>query len=149
MAKNEAHFWQHKTLDEMNSSEWESLCDGCGLCCLHKFEDVETEQLEYTCVKCQYLDGDRRCQVYSERTQQVPECLNVRDIPKAQYRWLPESCAYRRLHEGKQLPDWHPLLTGDTRAMIDGDYAVGEWAIPDTNLEVTEDFIVKIKLSTT
>lgn len=149
MTKNEAHFWQHKTLDEMNSSEWESLCDGCGLCCLHKFEDVETEQLEYTCVKCQHLDSDRRCHVYSNRTQQVPECLNVRDIPKAQYRWLPESCAYRRLHEGKQLPDWHPLLTGDTGAMVDGGYAVGEWAIPDGNLEVTEDFIVKIKLSTT
>lgn len=141
-------FWHDKTLDEMTTEEWESLCDGCGLCCLHKFEDIQTEVVEFTCVKCQHLDGARRCGVYANRIAQVEGCLNVRDIPRAQYRWLPESCAYRRLDAGRDLPDWHPLLTGDQRAMEAGGYCVGDWAVGDDQVaQVDEDFIVKIKHS--
>jgi len=132
----------------MSDAEWESLCDGCGLCCLHKFEDVQTQAVEFTCVKCQHLDEHRRCGVYSDRTDRVADCLNVRDIPREHYRWLPESCAYRRLDEGRQLPDWHPLLTGDRNAMEQGGYCVGDWAISDDQVDqLDEDFIVIIKSS--
>lgn len=143
-------FWQHKSLDEMTTMEWESLCDGCGLCCLHKFEDIQTEVVEFTCVKCQHLDSARRCGVYANRIGLVDGCLNVRDIPRTDYRWLPESCAYRRLDEGRELPKWHPLITGDRTAMEEGGYCVGDWAIGDDQVEhVDEDFIVTIKVSPT
>ncbi len=143
-----APFWETTPLEAMTHTEWESLCDGCGLCCLHKFEDIETEALEFTCVKCQHLGENRRCQVYSERVERVEGCLDIRDISRAEYRWLPESCAYRRLAEGKSLPDWHPLLTGDHAAMEAAGHCVGDWAISDALVvEVDEDFIVRIKAS--
>lgn len=132
----------------MTDSEWESLCDGCGLCCLHKFEDIDTEEVEFTCVKCRHLGADRRCQVYGTRTLAVEGCLDIREISRAEYRWLPESCAYRRLAENKPLPQWHPLLTGHPEAMEKGGYCVGDWAIPDDQVDcVDEDFIVRIKAS--
>ena len=144
MTKPAKPFWETKTLDQMTDREWELLCDGCGLCCLHKFEDEETQALEFTCVKCQHLDSQRQCQVYSNRTEQVPDCLNIRDIPTDHYRWLPESCAYRRLNAGQPLPNWHPLLTGSSDAMEQGGHGVGDWAISDKGIDVTEDFIIKI-----
>jgi len=140
-------FWEEKTLVEMTDSEWESLCDGCGLCCLHKLEDVETLQVEFTCVKCRYLNTARQCEVYEKRTDMVEDCLNVRDLDPEYYRWLPESCAYRRVHEGKSLPDWHPLIAGSRRAMEEGGYAVGDWAISDRLATPDADFIVRIKAS--
>ena len=77
-------FWEQKTLSEMTDAEWESLCDGCGLCCLHKLEDVETLLVEFTCVKCRYLGTSRQCEVYDERVDIVDDCLNVRDLgPRA------------------------------------------------------------------
>ena len=140
-------FWEQKTLSEMTDSEWESLCDGCGLCCLHKLEDVETLQVEFTCVKCRYLGANRQCEVYDQRVDIVDDCLNVRDLDPEHYRWLPESCAYRRLEEGRPLPKWHPLLAGNDRAMEKGGYAVGDWAISDHSVTADVDFIVRIKAS--
>lgn len=140
-------FWEEKQLKEMTTSEWESLCDGCGLCCLHKLEDIETLSVEFTCVKCKYLNEQRRCDVYSKRIQQVDGCLNVRDMEPENYRWLPDSCAYRRIQENKPLPVWHPLITGDMEAMEEGGYTVGDWAISDGLVDPDSDFIVRIKAS--
>lgn len=138
-------FWEHVCLANMTDAQWESLCDGCGLCCLHKFEDVETSELHYTCVKCRFLADQRQCGVYSERTLRVEGCLDIREIPVEQYRWLPESCAYRRLANDQPLPSWHPLMTGDSKQMAALGIGVGDWAIPDDQVdEVDEDFIVNL-----
>ena len=140
-------FWEKKTLPEMTDSEWEALCDGCGLCCLHKLEDIETLQVEFTCVKCRHLDQKRQCEVYDKRVDLVEDCLNVRDLDPEYYRWLPESCAYRRINEGRPLPNWHPLIVGHDQAMEGGGYAVGDWAISDAIATPDADFIVRIKAS--
>jgi uncharacterized cysteine cluster protein YcgN (CxxCxxCC family) len=106
-------FWQQKSLQDMSREEWESLCDGCGKCCLNKLEDEETGEIAYTRVICRYFDEETcRCQVYAERKKRVPTCVvltpgNLKDLP-----WMPSTCAYRLLFEGKELPAWHPLITG-------------------------------------
>ena len=107
-------FWKRKSLAEMSKSEWESLCDGCALCCLQKLEDEETGDVYFTDIACRLLDTKTcRCTDYSSRAKKVADCLVLSvDEPEA-FHWLPGSCAYRRLAEGKDLPEWHPLLTGD------------------------------------
>jgi uncharacterized cysteine cluster protein YcgN (CxxCxxCC family) len=107
-------FWEVKKLEEMSTVEWESLCDGCAKCCLLKLEDDETGEVHYTKVVCRYLDQEQcRCTVYPQRNELVPACvwLTREDIPK--FHWLPMTCAYRLLAEGKPLPEWHPLVSGD------------------------------------
>ncbi|MDX1588598.1 MAG: YcgN family cysteine cluster protein [Oleiphilaceae bacterium] len=107
-------FWQRKRLDEMTDREWESLCDGCGRCCLNKLEDEEDGALYFTDLACRHLDSRQcRCTVYEHRLQKVPDCLDIRALKKEHYHWLPSSCAYRRLHEGRPLASWHPLVSGD------------------------------------
>lgn len=107
-------FWKRKSLAEMSKHEWESLCDGCALCCLQKLEDEETGDVYFTDVACRLLDTQTcRCTSYAARAKKVTDCLVLSvDEPEA-FNWLPESCAYRRLADGKDLPEWHPLLTGD------------------------------------
>ena len=137
-------FWESKQLREMSDAEWESLCDGCGLCCLHKLEDVETSEVEFTCIKCRYLDQSRRCGVYEKRAEFVEDCLNIRNLHTEYYRWLPESCAYRRVHEQRPLPEWHPLIAGSSQLMEEGGYAVGAWAISDSIASPDPEFIVRL-----
>lgn len=118
--KTQLKFWQEKSLQEMNQQEWESLCDGCGKCCLHKLEDEESQELAYTRVICRYFDEKScQCQVYEQRLTLVPQCVklspqNLKDLP-----WMPSTCAYRLLYEGKELPDWHPLLSGNRQAIAE------------------------------
>jgi|TARA_B110000305_G_scaffold172596_1_gene190708 uncharacterized cysteine cluster protein YcgN (CxxCxxCC family) len=140
-------FWETKTLEQLDDSEWESLCDGCGLCCLNKYEDPDTLEVEFTCVKCKHLNPERRCSVYNKRTIAVSGCLDIRDLPKTQYHWLPETCAYRRLSENRPLPQWHPLKAEGSQAMVKGGYCISEWAISDDEVDVDEDFIIKLKVS--
>ncbi|HFD81470.1 MAG TPA: YcgN family cysteine cluster protein, partial [Gammaproteobacteria bacterium] len=100
-------FWKHKPLDELDREEWESLCDGCGRCCLLKIEDEDSGELYYTNVACRYYDNDRsRCSCYGDRTERVPECIRVTPEVAREARWLPDTCAYRLLAEGKPLFDW-------------------------------------------
>ncbi|WP_444945676.1 YcgN family cysteine cluster protein [Microbulbifer sp. VTAC004] len=111
-------FWRRKTLEQMNSSEWEALCDGCGRCCIHSLEDEETGEVYSTNVACRLLDTySCRCSQYSRRKVLVPGCiqLQVEDVPE--FGWLPSTCAYRCLSEGRSLPDWHPLISGDTESV--------------------------------
>lgn len=111
-------FWKRKSLAEMSAEEWESLCDGCALCCLQKMEDEETGDVYFTDIACRLLDTETcRCTNYAERASLVPDCLVLSaDHPDA-FHWLPDSCAYRRLADGKELPAWHPLLTGDPNSV--------------------------------
>jgi uncharacterized cysteine cluster protein YcgN (CxxCxxCC family) len=114
-----APFWQTKTLDEMTPEEWESLCDGCGRCCLHKLRDEETEALSYTNVACRLLDtATCRCSDYESRFTHVPDCIQLTPQTLREVDWLPPSCAYRRIEEGRGLAPWHPLRSGTTRTVL-------------------------------
>ncbi|MFC5067778.1 YcgN family cysteine cluster protein [Flaviflagellibacter deserti] len=107
-------FWETKTLAEMTVGEWESLCDGCGRCCLVKLEDEDSGEIAYTDVGCRLLDADKcRCTNYPGRQMAVPECVALSPTNLAGLNWMPPTCAYRLLASGKPLPDWHPLVTGD------------------------------------
>lgn len=106
-------FWEVKPLTEMNQQEWESLCDGCARCCLIKLEDEDSGDIHYTNVVCDLLDLENcRCTAYQSRSQLVPECVVVSPEVLDQLHWMPSTCAYRLLWEGKPLPEWHPLVSG-------------------------------------
>jgi len=110
----EEPFWRRKTLEEMTRGEWESLCDGCGKCCLHKLEDIDTGAIAFTRVACRMLDLDScRCKDYPNRKKHVPDCVRLTPTRVNKIDWLPKSCAYRLVNEGKDLYWWHPLVSGD------------------------------------
>jgi len=112
-------FWQAKPLANLTPEEWESLCDGCGKCCLWRLEDAKSGAITYTNIACRMLDPHTaRCHDYAGRRRQVPECFVVDPQFLQQHpRNLPVTCAYRRLAEGAELPAWHPLLTGDAQSV--------------------------------
>lgn len=111
-------FWRVKRLDEMTREEWESLCDGCAKCCLVKLEDEGTGELEYTDIACRLLDAETcRCSDYANRSVRVPDCVTLTPKNLEDIDWMPPSCAYRLLKEGKDLPWWHPLISGEYEAV--------------------------------
>lgn len=106
-------FWLEKKLEEMTFEEWESLCDGCGYCCLVKLEDADTGKVYKTSVACKLLDIETcRCKDYEHRLKKVPGCLKLTPDNLGDIDWLPDSCAYKLLEAGKALPNWHPLIGG-------------------------------------
>jgi uncharacterized cysteine cluster protein YcgN (CxxCxxCC family) len=111
-------FWKEKKLNEMTSEEWESLCDGCGLCCLIRLEDEDSGEIVLTNIACKYLDLNTcRCTDYKNRKVNVPDCWKITPENIDQIYWMPDTCAYKLLYQGRDLYDWHPLITGDKNSV--------------------------------
>ncbi len=135
----ESQFWKKKSLKEMSSDEWEALCDGCGRCCLHKLEDEDTGETFHTRVACRLLDIQQcRCSHYAQRKEMEPDCVVVTPLLAANLDWIPKTCAYRRLAEGKDLEPWHPLVSGDPGSVHRAGISVRDIAMPETEVEEDE-----------
>ncbi|BCX88923.1 conserved hypothetical protein [Methylomarinovum tepidoasis] len=136
-------FWRRKSLAEMTEAEWESLCDRCGRCCLHKIEDIDTGEILFTNVVCALFDlAGGRCTRYRIRRQLVPDCLDLKEgLPPL--HWLPQTCAYRLLAESKPLPWWHPLVSGDPETVHEAGISIRSFAIPETEVEDVHDHVVE------
>jgi uncharacterized protein len=119
MAQRVRDFWKRKTLAELDQQEWESLCDGCGLCCLQKLEDEDdAASIYYTRIACKLLDRTTcQCTDYANRRRQVPDCIQLTPDDAAAFAWLPPTCGYRLVAEGEDLPPWHHLICGDRKAV--------------------------------
>jgi hypothetical protein len=112
-------FWEDKPLTALSAAEWEALCDGCGRCCLLKLEDEDTGVIVTSDVRCQLLDGQScRCTDYPDRQRKVPDCIKLTPENVATTSWIPTTCAYRRLAEGRGLAWWHPLISGDPETVV-------------------------------
>lgn len=140
-----APFWKTKALHEMTDAEWESLCDGCARCCLHKLEDADTGEVHYTAVVCRYLTDECRCSAYSERSRLVPDCVQLTPDRAHDFHWLPTTCAYRRLAEGKDLEWWHPLVSGRAESVHEAGISVQGKAISDEHVhpDAVEEHIIR------
>lgn len=143
MPLTDPKFWKHKSLDAMDRDEWEALCDGCAKCCLHRLEDVDTREIHFTNVACRLLDlASGRCTDYARRSQRVPDCVTLTPQALADPYWLPSSCAYRRLAEGKGLPRWHPLVSGDPDSVCSSGNSVCGRSICETEAGDLEQHLI-------
>ncbi|MGB3457204.1 MAG: YcgN family cysteine cluster protein [Litorimonas sp.] len=132
-------FWQTKTLDAMTPEEWESLCDGCGKCCLIRLEDDETGEVFTTDAHCRLFDnGSCRCSDYANRKAVVSDCVILKPQNIAALKWMPRTCAYRLLSEGKTLPDWHHLRTGSRETIHDVGMSVQSATVSEAGLSEDE-----------
>lgn len=140
-------FWERKPLAKMSDKEWEALCDGCGKCCLNKLEDEDSGEVALTRVACRLLDDDScRCAQYDIRHQFIPECIVLKpDNLDSHAYWMPETCAYRLLWQGKSLPNWHPLITGSPETVHQAGASLRGQTVSefDTPLEEWEDYIIE------
>lgn len=140
-------FWDTVPLAKMTPQEWEALCDGCGKCCLNKIEFEDTNEVAFTRLACKLLDGDTcLCSSYANRHDFVPDCVQLtpKKLPEIAY-WLPRTCAYRRLHQGDPLPEWHYLLTGDRDSIHRAGASVQGWTVPEFQVseEDWEDYLIE------
>jgi len=140
-------FWEEKSLEQMSRAEWESLCDGCGKCCIHKLEDEETGELYPTNVACRLLDRrSGRCTDYRRRKMFVPECVRLTPAKLKEIDWLPSTCAYRLLADGEALPEWHPLITGDPESVHRAGESVRGWTVSEDEAGDLEHHLVERRL---
>lgn len=139
-------FWREKSLQEMTTAEWESLCDGCGKCCLVKLQDEDTDEVYYTNVACQYLSLQQcRCTSYGNRTELVEACVMLTPDKVEEFFWLPSTCAYRLLAENRDLPAWHPLRSGSALTVhSSGNSVKGKiYSEKVINADDLEDYIIR------
>lgn len=136
---NAKPFWKTKPLSDMTLEEWESLCDGCGRCCLNKLEDEDTGQYLYTRAACKLLDLETcRCTDYPNRQAKVPDCVALTPQNVGSLGWLPATCAYRLLDEGKNLQWWHPLVSGRLETVAEAGISVTGEAYSEEGITVDE-----------
>jgi uncharacterized protein len=118
-------FWKTLPLEDMSVEQWESLCDGCGRCCLVKLEDEDTGELHHTDIGCQLFDASTcRCRNYAERSRLIPDCVTLTPDAVRTLRWLPPTCGYRLVAEGKDLMWWHPLVSGSRDTVVEAGVSV-------------------------
>ncbi|WP_417316633.1 YcgN family cysteine cluster protein [Emcibacter sp.] len=141
---SKAPFWKTTSLELMSQEEWESLCDGCGMCCLHKLQDDESEEIAYTDVACRVLDLETcRCKHYPVRQVVVPQCITLTPDMIPEFKWLPATCAYRLVAEGKDLYPWHPLISGDPESVHKAGISVRGRVVSERDVLDYEDHIVE------
>ncbi len=132
-------FWEDKKLEDMTVEEWEALCDGCGRCCLIKLEDEDTGEIMTSDVHCRLLDGTScRCTDYPNRKRHVPDCIKLDIQTVKTIKWIPTTCAYRRLAEGRGLAWWHPLVSGTPQTVIDAGISVSGKTISEDDVPEAE-----------
>ncbi|HRJ70390.1 MAG TPA: YcgN family cysteine cluster protein [Beijerinckiaceae bacterium] len=118
-------FWKGRRLTDFTASEWESLCDGCGRCCLVKLEDEDTGRIHATDIACRLFDeGSCRCRDYDNRSSKVPDCVRLTPDVVPTLNWLPPTCAYRLVANGRDLPWWHPLVSGRPETVVEAGVSV-------------------------
>jgi uncharacterized cysteine cluster protein YcgN (CxxCxxCC family) len=145
MNKLEQPFWKKKTLDKMSKAEWESLCDGCGRCCVEKFENRKTGKVYFTNVACRFLDRQScRCSAYPRRKKEAPWCLILTAELVPKFGWLPRTCAYRLVSQKKELCRWHPLISGRSETVHEAGISVRGKVISSQNVhpDDLENYIV-------
>ena len=140
-------FWEDKSLEALDEVEWDSLCDGCGRCCLNKLEEEETGDIYWTNVACKLLDHTTcACKSYANRWDFVPDCvkLDPHEVVNQTYTWLPPTCAYRLIAEGRPLYWWHPLVSGDPDTIHSSGVSVRKRVISEADIpeDTLEDHIV-------
>ena len=139
-----SRFWETKRLDEMSESEWESLCDGCAQCCRLKFQDAHTGEISVTPVVCGLLDIDTcRCTHYEDRHRLVEDCVELTLRNVEQLGWMPETCAYRLIANGKSLFDWHPLISGDLESVHRAGISVKSRVVSERDVD-PEDLLSQV-----
>ncbi len=137
-------FWRVTPLEQMSKPEWESLCDGCARCCLVKFEDIDTGATLFTSAACKMLElGSCRCKDYPNRASVVPDCVPLHPNNVRELHWLPPTCAYRLVGEGKDLPWWHPLQSGDPETVHQAGISVKDQVISEEGL-TEEELVARI-----
>lgn len=136
-------FWKTIPLEDMTQQQWESLCDGCGLCCLNKLEEEDSGEIHYTRAACKYLDiGNCRCKDYENRQENVPDCVELTPGRLRSLHWLPDSCAYRLVAMEKDLHWWHPLLSGDPETVHQAGISVRGRVVSEDDVGDLEDFLI-------
>ncbi|MBN2442827.1 MAG: YcgN family cysteine cluster protein [Spirochaetales bacterium] len=137
------NFWRNKKLDQFTKEEWEALCDHCGKCCLHKIQDDKTEKIYTTYVACTYLEiASCRCTHYENRHELNPDCMELTPDNVKKFHWLPDSCTYRLIEEGKMLPWWHPLVSGNPLSTLLEGKSVAHIAVSERDVESIENHII-------
>ena len=138
-----ASHWWDKPLNALTETEWESLCDGCGKCCMAKLQDAETDKVYYTNIACTLFDADScRCNDYSHRAERVPDCISLSLQRAHEFEWLPQTCAYRLRFNQQPLPQWHPLLTGKLSSVHKNNISVRNKTVSHTDAGPPEHHIV-------
>jgi len=139
-----ARFWEHKAIWQFNAQEWEALCDRCGLCCMHRLIDDQKNLLYHTVVACHYLDIENcHCMAYARRLFVQPNCSKITPFNIRSIYWLPPTCAYRCLAEGRPLADWHPLITGSNSSVHEAGISVKHRALSARQIAM-DDFVYYI-----
>jgi uncharacterized cysteine cluster protein YcgN (CxxCxxCC family) len=139
-------FWEEIPFDQLNQKQWELICDGCAQCCAHKLQDEDTEEIFLTNVVCQYLDRQKcQCSVYGDRHVHVPDCIKITPENAKSLRWIPDTCGYKLLANGKPLPEWHPLETSDALSTAKANMTITDKVISEADIELDdlEDYLVE------